>query len=77
MNDQQAHYKNAVIEPIEIMRQMFTKEEYRGFLKGNILKYRMRLGNKQGVDINEDFEKIRQYEKWLKELERENEHDTV
>lgn len=77
MNDPQTHYKNAVVEPIEIMRQMFTKEEYRGFLKGNILKYRMRLGNKQGADINEDFEKIRQYEKWLKELERENEHDTV
>lgn len=72
MNDQQAHYKNAVIEPIKIMQQMFTIEEYRGFLKGNILKYRMRLGNKQGVDINEDFEKIRQYEKWLKELEKEN-----
>lgn len=64
--------KNAVIEPIKIMQQMFTIEEYRGFLKGNILKYRMRLGNKQGVDINEDFEKIRQYEKWLKELEKEN-----
>ena len=49
MNDPQAHYKNAVVEPIEIMRQMFTKEEYQGFLKGNILKYRMRLDRKSVV----------------------------
>lgn len=36
------HYKKLAIEPIEIMKANFTKEEYIGYCKGNILKYLLR-----------------------------------
>lgn len=66
--DDQKHYIEAVVEPIEVMRKLFTPDEYIGFLKGNILKYRLRLGKKKGASIESDLAKIRQYEEWLGNL---------
>lgn len=40
--EQDKHYSKAVIEPIEYMCLSFTREEFKGFLKGNILKYSLR-----------------------------------
>lgn len=62
------HYLEAVVEPIEVMEKMFTKEELKGFIKGNILKYRLRMGHKD--DIQKEMDKIRVYEQWLEKLER-------
>lgn len=59
------HYQEAVVEPIKVMQKLFTREEYIGFLKGNILKYRLRMGHKD--DIQTEMDKIRVYEKWLTE----------
>ena len=43
-------------------------EELKGFIKGNILKYRLRMGHKD--DIQKELDKIRVYEQWLVKLER-------
>ena len=62
------HYLESVVEPIKVMEKMFTKEELKGFVKGNILKYRLRMGHKD--DIQKEMDKIRVYEQWLAKLER-------
>ena len=63
-----SHYKTSVLEPILVMQKMFTHEEFVGFLKGNILKYRLRLGYKD--DIQKEMDKIQRYEQWLEEAEQ-------
>lgn len=62
------HYLESVVEPIKVMEKLFTKEELKGFIKGNILKYRLRMGHKD--DIQKEVDKIRVYEQWLVKLER-------
>lgn len=62
------HYLEAVVEPIKVMEKLFTKEELKGFIKGNILKYRLRMGHKD--DIQKEMDKIRVYEQWLAKFER-------
>ena len=62
------HYLESVVEPIKVMEKMFTKEELKGFIKGNILKYRLRMGHKD--DIQKEMDKISVYEQWLAKLER-------
>ena len=62
------HYLESVVEPIKVMEKLFTKEEVRGFSKGNILRYRGRMGHKD--DIQKEMDKIRVYEQWLAKLER-------
>lgn len=57
------HYKECVLEPILVMQDMFTTEEFIGFLKGNILKYRLRMGHKDNVP--KEMDKIKRYEEWL------------
>ena len=58
----QEHYINNNIQPIEIMKANFTKEEYRGFLMGNIVKYPLRYKDKNGL---EDLKKTHTYITWL------------
>lgn len=49
---------------IDIIRNSLTLEEFKGFCKGNILKYRLRdKGN-----INEDFEKSKKYVSYLEDI---------
>ena len=62
------HYLESVVEPIKVMEKLFTKEELKGFIKGNILKYRLRMGHKD--DIQKEMDKSRVYEQWLAKLER-------
>lgn len=57
-------YTTLDIEPWDIMQADFTREEFIGFLKGNILKYLLR---KKGSDL-QDFEKIEHYAKKLQEI---------
>ena len=45
------HYLESVVEPIKVMEKLFTKEELKGFIKGNILKYRLRMGHKESFTI--------------------------
>lgn len=65
--DNQAHYKNQGIEPIVLMRENFSKEEFTGFLQGNVIKYMLRYKDKNGL---EDLKKAKTYLTWLiKELD--------
>ena len=57
-----AHYKQGGLEVITILRKKMSKEEFKGFCKGNILKYILRAEHKNGV---EDYKKAMQYLKWL------------
>ena len=60
------HYRNAVVEPILVMQDFFSREELIGFLKGNILKYRLRMGHKgTEEDMKADYDKLCVYEMWL------------
>lgn len=59
-----AHYKQGGLEVITILRKKLTKEEFKGFCKGNILKYVLRAEYKNGA---EDYRKAAQYLKWLTE----------
>lgn len=48
--DNQIHYTVNGIQPIQIMKANMTKEEFRGFLEGNILKYPLRYKHKNGLE---------------------------
>lgn len=62
------HYEQMGIQPIEVMQQAFSPEEFKGYLKGNILKYTMRAGKKQGEAAEKDLAKLNVYSKWLEEF---------
>ena len=61
-----AHYKQMPIEPWEIMDAVLTTEEFIGFLKGNVIKYSLRAGRKEGSD---DANKARHYMLKLREVQ--------
>lgn len=52
------HYVFGGIETIEYLKAKLTPEEYRGFLKGNVLKYVSREAEKNGL---EDLKKAKWY----------------
>lgn len=62
----QPHYDRGGIQPIEFMLRSFTVEEFRGFLKGNIIKYVSRSSFKNGA---EDLKKAKVYLDWLHDFE--------
>lgn len=65
------HYREAVVEPILVMQALFSHDEFIGFLKGNILKYRLRAGHKGGEkEMKSDLDKIHVYEEWLERVKK-------
>ena len=54
-------------EAIDVIKLALTDEEYKGFLKGNILKYRLRAGKKniENDNIIKDINKSINYQKEL------------
>lgn len=65
-----AHYKvEGLPEAIDIINHLMHREQYEGFLWGNILKYAYRFGRKG--DKAETAGKIEWYAKQLKDLEEE------
>jgi hypothetical protein len=63
------HYKDMGIQPWAVMEAVLTPEEFRGFLKGNIIKYSMRAGRKDGSD---DGGKAKHYIQKLGEVNGSN-----
>lgn len=55
----------ASLEPIEVMQLIMSREEFEGFLKGNIIKYTMRAGRKLGEAAEKDIAKANRYKQWL------------
>lgn len=60
------HYKlrGLDIEAIDVIRGALTEDEFRGFCKGNVLKYTIREGHKNG---DEDLKKAKKYLEFLEE----------
>jgi hypothetical protein len=58
------HYKSQAVEPIEYMMMCMSPDEFRGFLRGNALKYLSRADKKNGKD---DYAKALVYVRWLDE----------
>jgi len=50
-----SHYTTGGIEAIDYIQAKLTPEEFRGFCRGNALKYISRAGNKN--DASEDYSK--------------------
>ena len=44
------HYKDMPVQPWTVMEAVLSHEEFIGFLKGNVIKYSMRQGRKDGTD---------------------------
>ena len=60
------HYKTMPVQPWDVMESVLTPDEFRGFLRGNVVKYAMRAGRKEGSD---DANKARHYMLKLKEFD--------
>jgi hypothetical protein len=59
-NEKSKHYEIwKDFEAIDVLKNCLKKEEYIGFLKGNILKYQLRLGKKD--DVQKEVQKILDY----------------
>ena len=58
------HYNKGAIEAIEAIKASMHPQEYKGYLKGNCLKYLWRYEYKNG---KEDLKKAQVYLNWLVE----------
>lgn len=71
-----AHYTDGKIECIEAIKESMPKEEYRGYLKGQVMKYIWRYKHK-GKPL-EDLRKAQQYLDWLiEEVAKEDFMETL
>jgi len=59
------HYTQGGVETIDFIRAKLSPEEYKGYLRGNILKYTSRAELKGGA---EDYRKAKVYMDWLLEV---------
>lgn len=59
------HYKDMPVQPWHVMESVLTREEFIGFLKGNVIKYSLRAGRKDGSD---DAGKAKHYMQKLREV---------
>ena len=67
-----SHYNRYSREVIESIKGLCTPEEFRGYLKGNIIKYSARYPDKGGI---QDIDKLAKYTQFLKEFEIEMENE--
>lgn len=61
------HYKKLTVQPWDAMESWLTPEEFRGFLKGNIIKY-MARANSGKEDHNLMLQKAEHYQQKLAEM---------
>ena len=61
------HYKldGLNIEVVDVIKAVLTDEEFKGWCKGNILKYLMRAGKKDKSKEKQDFAKAGVFISWL------------
>ena len=60
------------MQSIDVMKSALTRTEYIGFLKGQILKYQLRLGKKD--DVSKELKKIKDYTNELNKMLDEESH---
>lgn len=58
MVNRPAHYRQGGVECIEAIEASMSREEFQGYLKGNLQKYIWRYRHKNGI---EDLRKARWY----------------
>lgn len=58
------HYKDMPVQPWAVMESVLSRDEFIGFLKGNIIKYAMRQGKKGDDDVG----KLVHYQQKLEEV---------
>jgi hypothetical protein len=63
-----SHYKDMGVQPWTVMEALLTREEFIGYLKGNLIKYGMRQGKKDSPDAD----KWHHYNMKLKEIQDGN-----
>ncbi len=66
MVDHPSHYQvfpDADGEAIEIIKKVLTPDEFIGWLKGDVLKYRLRAGFKDATE--QDINKAKWYQEYL------------
>ena len=58
-----SHYTNGSIECIDAMQSAMTSNEFKGYLRGCIIKYLWRLGLKDpgNIPVTQDLEKAKWY----------------
>lgn len=56
------HYQQARIQPIQILQMYLPPEQFIGYLRGCVIKYKLRAGAKG--DTMGDAEKAEQYAQW-------------
>lgn len=61
--DSPDYYQVTTEQPIQIMRELMSQDEFIGFLWGNLIKYSMRLKRKDNPVY--EVKKIKQYATWL------------
>lgn len=66
------HYRKKSIQPWDAMAAWMTPEQFKGFLRGNAIKYLARADDKGGV---EDLRKARHYLDKL--IEQETQPETA
>lgn len=64
-----SHYSFLGEQVLDYIERELTPEEFKGYLKGNIMKYRLRAGKKH--DTIKDINKALQYEEWLDNILQE------
>lgn len=62
------HYARLSPQPIEYMRQAMSAAEFRGFCRGNIIKYACRMGYKDSFATC--AKKIEDYARWIRQSEQ-------
>lgn len=67
MSKENSYYDVGGIEVIDYIKAKMSRDEYKGFLKGNVLKYISRSGHKD--DAVKDLKKAHEYLGWLIEEE--------
>lgn len=64
------HYNSKKIQPWDAMEEWLSKEQFSGFLVGNVIKYVARYGSKNGL---EDLKKAQHYlDKLIQFIENNN-----
>ena len=61
-----SHYASGSIECIDAMESMLSRDEFIGYLRGNIFKYQWRYKHKNGL---EDLKKAEWYQRKLLSVE--------
>lgn len=60
--DKPSHYRQGTIECIDYLKSVLSREEFIGYLRGNIMKYNHRWPHKNGL---EDLQKAQWYQNYL------------